>query len=214
MACDASVCTAGVCVAPSMQCAGNSSCIQAGPGTDCGNQCSNSPQAMIIVVCGQNAMYVDCTSGCMAVAPATSCGNTCVNASAVNAMCPTCSTAGCMNLCSNCDDTCDYGCQDATHQPAYAELGAIADKISSVDGVALINLITEEMNRRGGTTTAMTSAAVGTKVMNSTMTAARTNLSRMGQTVSATSAGTKATKTLFQAYANAARTLYNSMVYH
>lgn len=213
MACDNSACTAGICTSPSMACAGNNSCIQAGPGADCGSQCTTSPQAIIIVLCGQEAMYVDCNSGCAVVAPAASCGNTCVSAASMSAICQGCAQAACMGLCTSCSDACDYGCRDATHQPAYTELGAIADKISSVDGVALINLITEEMNRRGKTVTAMTSAPVGAKVMNSTMTAARTNLSAMNKTVNATSQGAAATKTLFQAYVTAARELYESMLY-
>ena len=212
MACGGSTCTAGVCVAPSSQCAGNNSCVQAGPGAGCGSNCTTSPLAPAIAICGSDAANVDCTSGCVALAPAAACGETCATPAAIQSTCPACATGACMGLCSDCSDACDYGCRDAAHQPAYTELGAIADKISSVDGVALINLITEEMNRRNKTVTAMTSAAVGNIVMNSTMTAARTNLSAMNKTVNATSANTLATKTLFQAYVTAARELYETML--
>ena len=213
MACDNSTCLQGVCVAASVACAGDSNCVQVGPGAGCGGNCDTSPVAPAIAICGLDSVNVDCASGCQTMSLAPSCGATCVSYSEGQNMCQNCAIAACVSACSNCSDMCDYGCQDVAHLQAYTELNAIADKISSVDGVALINLITEEIARRDSTLTAMTSAAVGTKVMNSTMTAARTNLSRMSKTVSATSAGTKATKTLFQAYVDAARALYETMLY-
>lgn len=154
-----------------------------------------------------------CTNSCKG-----SCNQTCTNAcatacSAYVPSCDDCALGGCTGLCAgSCLSKCDYGCRNATNTPAYDELSSIADLISAVDGNALINLITEEINRRSLSLTNMGNANAGTTVSASTINNARTNLSRMNKTVNAASSGTTAQKTFFQTYVDAIRNLYETMV--
>lgn len=211
-------CHADYCGEPAVQCtctaAGAAACDNCGMPAAFAWVCSNGnctdaahmsfcPSGTCVTQAAMGACNGDCAAPSAAAAQCT--GSQCVIAAANCSGC----ASNCTGGCTSCTDSCNMGCKILTHTPAYTELASIDNKILSVDGVALTNLITEEISRWERSLVAMESAAAGNKVLANTMIHAKTNLEALSVTgLSAVSQNTAASKTLFQSYVNKARELY------